>query len=211
MKPIIVVGAGGFGRESLDVIEAINAVAPTWELIGVVDDAPAAIQLERLADRRVQYLGGLAALLRAQAPLEYVVGIGSPHVRERIAARLDASGFTAATLVHPAACVGSRTQLTEGVVICGGAQISTNVRVGRHVHVNPNATIGHDSRLDGFVSINPAAVVSGEVEIGPRALIGAAAVVLQNLTIGADAVVGAAACVTRNVAPGATVKGVPAR
>jgi sugar O-acyltransferase (sialic acid O-acetyltransferase NeuD family) len=211
VKPIVVVGAGGFGRESLDVIEAINAATPTWELVGVVDDAPAAIQVERLADRRIQHLGGLDALLHAQTPIDYVVGIGSPRIRERVAARLDAAGFAAATLVHPAASVGSCTELEEGVVVCGGAQISTNVRLGKHVHVNPNATIGHDARLDGFVSINPAAVVSGEVEIGSGTLIGAAAVVLQNLTIGADAVVGAAACVTRNVPPGATVKGVPAR
>jgi carbonic anhydrase/acetyltransferase-like protein (isoleucine patch superfamily) len=79
----------------------------------------------------------------------------------------------------------------------------------RHIHVNPNATIGHDSILESFVSINPAATVSGDVHVRSRTLIGAGAIVLQGLSIGADATVGAGAVVTRSVPDGVVVKGVP--
>ena len=58
-------------------------------------------------------------------------------------------------VVHPAATVGSAITLGEGVIVCAGAAISTNVRMGDHVHVNPNATIGHDAVLEPFVSVNP--------------------------------------------------------
>ena len=54
--------------------------------------------------------------------------------------------------------------------------------LGRHVHVNPNATIGHDAVLGAFVSVNPGAVVSGEVVVGEGTLLGASSTILQGLT-----------------------------
>lgn len=210
---VLVIGAGGFGREALDVIEAINARAddPIWDVIGVVDDAPAEIHVDRLRARAIRLLGGVDANRELFDGTSYVVGIGSPSVRKRIADTVEAWGARPATLVHPSAVIGTRVVMEPGAVVCGGVQISTNVRLGRHAHINPGAVIGHDSLLDEFVSINPGAIVSGEVMVGAHALIGAGAVVLQGLTVGKDSVIGAAACVTKGVAAGAVVVGVPAR
>ncbi|MFE6995719.1 NeuD/PglB/VioB family sugar acetyltransferase [Microbacterium sp. NPDC057659] len=212
-EDIVVVGAGGFGRETLDVIEAINAAAdaPVWNIVGVVDDGPAEIQAERLEARGIPLLGGLEALREQGAGCRYVIGIGSPAIRARIAATIEPWGHRAVTLVHPAAVVGTQTELGPGTVVCGGVQLSTNLRVGEHVHVNPGAIIGHDTLLDDFVSVNPGAVISGEVRVRRETLIGAGATVLQGLEVGAGAVVGAAACVTKDVEARTTVIGVPAR
>lgn len=212
MERIVVLGAGGFGREALDVIEAINSVTPRWDVVGVIDDAPAAVQLDRLATRGVPWLGALDTFLDSSSePVWFTVAIGSPAARQRLHARIEGAGHRPATLVHPAAHVGSLVSLAPGTIICGGAHISTNVTIGVGGHVNPNATIGHDSTLHDWVSINPAAVVSGEVTIGATSLVGAGAVILQGLLVGEGALIGAAACVTRSVEPGRTVKGVPAR
>lgn len=210
---IIVIGAGGFGRETLDVIEAINAVTrdPVWDVIGVVDDGPAEIQIERLRDREIRLLGGIDANRELFDGTYYVVGIGAPDVRASLAAKVEAWGAKPATLVHPSAVVGTRVVLAAGTVVCGGAQISTNVRLGRHAHVNPGAIIGHDSDLADFVSVNPGATISGEVSVRSRSLIGARATILQGLEIGSETIIGAAACVTRSVPSGVTVVGVPAR
>lgn len=209
---VVVVGASGFGRECLDVLEAMQSAGAHIAVLGVVDDAPSEANLKRLAERGVAHLGGIDHWLATRAErARFVLGVGSPAVRRRLVERLERAGLSAFSAVHPSAIIGSRTDLGAGVVVCGGAVISTNVRLGRHVHVNPNATIGHDAVLDDYVSVNPAATVSGEVHVGERSLIGAGAVVLQGLRIGPDALVGAAACVTRPVPRGVTVKGVPAR
>ncbi|RGE19779.1 acetyltransferase [Leucobacter sp. wl10] len=209
----MVIGAGGFGRETLDVIEAWNqrGEGAPLEVLGVVDDAPTESNLERLARRGYEYLGDFSALVRLGAAVDYLIGVGNPATRAAIAAKCDAHGLRAGAVVHPSASVGSDTAFADGTVICGGVQVSTNVRMGRHTHLNPGCIIGHDTALDDFVSVNPGAIVSGDVSIRDRVLVGAGAVVLQGLSVGARATVGAGACVTRDVAPCTVVSGVPAR
>lgn len=210
---ILVVGAGGFGRETLDVIEAINhaAIGARWMVLGVADDGPSAAHRQRLAARGYAHLGSISQVLAEFEPAFYAVGIGSPRIRRDIAKVLDDHGWHPATLVHPHAVVGTVAAIGAGSVICGGVQLSTNTVLSAHVHLNPGAIIGHDAILDEFVSVNPGAILSGDVRIGAGVLIGAGAVVLQGLNVGTEATVGASACVTRDVAPGTIVKGVPAR
>lgn len=212
-QPVVVVGAGGFGRDALDVIDAMNQAqrTPAFAVLGIVDDAPSGTALTRLAGRQVEWLGGIEEWLESEGDAQYVIGIGNPSVRRAIDRRFAAAERVAATLMHPSATVGSMGSIGAGSVVCSGVQISTNVTLGRHVHVNPNATIGHDAVLGDYVSVNPGAIVSGDVTIEPGALIGAGAVILQGLTVGGLSTVGASACVVRNVAAEVTVRGVPAR
>ncbi len=211
-QPLVVIGGGGFGRETLDVAEAINRSRPgTFDIRGVVDDAPSERIRALLEHRGVPWLGSVRAWLASSDDALYVVGIGNPSVRRSVVDLVDAAGRRAATLIHPRAGIGSVVTIGAGSVVCSGVEVSTNVSIGRHVHLNPSATVGHDTVIADLVSVNPGAIVSGDVLIEREVLIGAGAVVLQGLSIGARALVGASACVTRSVATGATVKGVPAR
>jgi sugar O-acyltransferase (sialic acid O-acetyltransferase NeuD family) len=209
----VVVGAGGFGRETLDVLEAVNHRSGQSQYViqGVADDSPSDHDLEILLRRGIEYLGSTADVLNlCHSNLRYLIAIGNPESRRFVDRKFKDAGFLATSAVHPTAVVGSNFQMEAGVVICAGVQISTNVSLGAHVHINPGAIIGHDAQLSDYVSVNPGAIVSGHVQVKPRALLGAGAIVLQGLTVGEGSLVGAGAVAVRNVPKGSVVKGVPA-
>lgn len=212
MTDIIVVGAGGFGREVLDVIDSINVVHRKYRLRGVVDDNPSQTNLELLEHRKIAYLGATEDLLSSKAdPCAYVVGIGGGTPRRILADKFDSAGFMATTLVHPSATMGYDVEVGRGSVICAGVRLTTNIRLGQHVHLNLNVTVGHDTVIGDFVSANPLASISGDCVIEDGVQIGVSGVVLNGLTVGSNSVVGGSACVVRDVPPDVVVKGVPAK
>src|SRR5690606_23972803 len=109
------IGAGGFGREVLDVARVSGASSNSEDLrlrfLGFIDDgSPDFKRLERIG---ADYLGSSAELARLRG-VAYVVGVGNPKVRSQLANRADEAGLIATTLVHPSATIGGDVTLGPG-------------------------------------------------------------------------------------------------
>lgn len=207
VQDLVIVGAGGHGREMFDTVAAVNAERPVWNLLGVVDDAPQHVdRLERLG---VELLGTVDWLL--DHPCTYVLGIGTSAPRRALSARLGAAGMTAATLVHPGARVGSDCRLGEGVVVFDRSTVTTNVTLGDHTHLNLGCAVQHDTVVGAFVQFSPGVLVNGDCVLGDDVFLGSGAVVTRGTTVGDGARVGAGAVVLDDVAAGTLVVGAPAR
>jgi len=210
---LVIVGAGGFGREVLDVVDAMNAAGADLEFVGYVDDTDTSVPLlERLG---APYLGAVERLAEDPSSIVadtgFVIGIGAGDVRRRLDEVLTNAGRRPLVLIHSMATVGGDCRIDEGCILAAGARVTTNITLGRHTQLHVNSTIGHDSVLDDFVSVYPGATVSGNVHLEHGVTIGTGANVLPGLRVGAGAFVGAGAVVTSDVEPGVTVAGVPAR
>lgn len=211
MRGLVIIGAGGFGREVFAIVSTMTSQGERWVVEGFADDSPSASDSDRVRALGSEVLGTVADVASRTEPFGAVIAVGSPEARAAISVALAHSNASYPPLIHPSATIGPEVALAEGVVVAAGARLSTNISVGRHVHVDQNVTVGHDSVLEDFCRLNPQSCISGSVRVGVGAVIGASATILQGLTISNGATVGAGAVVVRDVPPDAVVKGVPAR
>jgi sugar O-acyltransferase (sialic acid O-acetyltransferase NeuD family) len=212
-EEIIIVGASGFGREVAWLVEQMAESSETGPRVVCFADDDASRSGTQLNGYEIKLLDAA----RRDHPLAaLVIGVGNPRARREIAARAAANGCSFVTLVHPRVERSRWIEIGEGTVICAGSMLTTNIRLGRHVQINLDCTIGHDAVLEDFVTLAPGVHVSGQVRLEAGAYVGTGAAIINGregapLIIGAGATVGAAACVIEDVPPGDTVVGVPAR
>ncbi|MFF3855568.1 NeuD/PglB/VioB family sugar acetyltransferase [Micromonospora sp. NPDC002575] len=211
---LVIVGTGGEGRDLHGIVQAINSRATgdfRWRVLGFVDDYPTE-DSEKLVNRLgVPFLGSTGQLADVPPGTHVALGVGRPHLRRETDRTVRRYGLPYATVVHPDANIGADCVFAEGLVAAGGVRLTTNVVLGRHVHLNHNCTIGHDSMLGDFVSVSPLAAVSGHCRLDEGVLVGTTAALVPRVRVGRDTVVGAGACVTRDVPASMVVTGVPAR
>lgn len=213
MPKLVIIGAGGFGREVLDVIEDINpqrlmGYVDPFEVVGFLDDGepdPAT-----LAPYGVEHLGAVALLDEMPPDVQYVIGIGSPKMRRELDGRY-LGRRESPTLVHPSVTMGRAVTFGPGTVVCAGVRLTNNIRVGRHVHINLNATVGHDAVLEDYVTVSPLVAISGYAHLESGAMIGTGATLNPGITVGAGAVVGSGAAALKDIQSGVTAVGVPAK
>jgi sugar O-acyltransferase (sialic acid O-acetyltransferase NeuD family) len=204
---LILYGAGGFAREVAWLAERCGHAA-----VAFIDDRAA---------EQGKLLTGLPVLsldeaLRRFPKAHGCVAVAAPAGREALVARMAARGVPFATLVHPNVERGGRVAIGEGSVVCAGTILTVDVRIGRHVHLNLDCTVGHDAVLDDFVTLAPGVHVSGNVHLERLVNIGTGANLINGsrekpLRVGTGASIGAGACVVRDIPAGATAVGVPAK
>ncbi len=204
---IVVYGAGGLGREVLQLVRDTKCQDGAT-VLGFVDDGVDAGTIRNDAP----VLGGGDYFDAATEPLSVVFGIADPAVKERIYTRLKKNPLISfPTVIHPRALIRAYSTIGEGGVLIADSHLSVNVRLGKCVLINDAATVGHDVTIGDFSSIMPQVAISGNIEIGDRCLIGVGALLRQGLRIGRDCVVGMGSVVLRDIPDGAKAWGNPAK
>lgn len=205
---LIIVGAGGLGREIHQAALETLAVSGGFVIGGFLDERPDALQGSQLA--QVPILG---------APLAYepagderlLIAIGNAARRCELARQLGEKGVDFGTVATPTSRVTSAvSNIGAGTFIDHYALVSCDVTVGRHVYLGSHATVGHDTVIGDCCHIGSFSFIGGEVRIGRGVTIRSHATICPGAVLEDGATVGPNSVVLKRVREGQTVMGVPA-
>lgn len=207
MKNLIIIGAGGVGREVSLIVEQLNYLEATWNLIGFIDDN---VEMFGEAINGYSVIGGIETLNFYNEDYYIVIAIANYKIKKDIVDKIN-NRLPFATIVHPKVWIHDFMTVGEGSIIYEGAIITANVEIGKHVIISPKCGIGHDSIIKDYVSLLWNVNISGSDIIEEGVLIGSGATVIQNKTIGNTSIIGAGSVVIDDIPSGSTVVGVPGK
>ena len=209
MVQIVVLGAGGFGREVLWLLQSIAEKQQGLDILGFIDENTS-VHGRKLCG--VPILGGFEWFEKAEkANVRVACAVGDPEVKRRLVAKAQDSGIDFYPAMHPSCQMSRFVEVGEGTIIAAGSIITTQVEIGKFVTINLNCTIGHDVRIGDFSTLAPGVHISGNVILKEGVKLGTGAVVLPGVNVGEWTTVGAGAVVTKNIPPRVIAAGVPAR
>ena len=207
---VVILGAGGLAREVSQVICDVNRSGGDIEVQGFIDENPANWGSKLCG---IPILGDFQWFesARAKSDLKVICAVGSPRAKSSLVGREEQSGLSFATITHPSVWASEYVEIGLGTVITAGCILTTQIKVGNHVYLNLDTTVGHDVVIEDFVNVAPGCHISGNVILRRGVDLGTGAVILQGVTIGEWAVIGAGAAVVEDIPENAVAVGVPAK
>jgi sugar O-acyltransferase (sialic acid O-acetyltransferase NeuD family) len=207
LPQLVIIGAGGFGREMLAWAEQSVQFGVEWTIKGFVDDNPDALKGTNTPGR---YLGTIADYQPA-ADEVFICAIGVPALKRKCSELIVERGGRFTRLFHRTVVFGHNVECAAGVILCPYVVVSANNRLGDGVAVNLQSSVDHDSNVGNWSQINCHCDLTAGVEIGSEVFLGSRVSVAPNVKVGDNAYVGAGSVVWRDVPAGWKVVGSPAR
>jgi len=208
MDKILIVGAGGFAKELLEIILQINPNAAVTFYDDVSADAPTRLfgrfEILRSESEAIAYF-------KNEEP-KFAIGVGNPLHRQQLFDKFSSLGGTPTSIISPFARIGViDNKIDIGTCVLTDAVLESENTIGTGSLVHVGALISHNVTVGHFCEISPRASLLGNVRVGDLCSIGAGSVILPNVTVGNNTKIGAGAVVTRDIAGGITAVGIPAR
>ncbi len=206
MKPLILIGAGGFGLEVVSYIQdCMNAGWGEYEVKGFLDDTK----------KKGTMHCGLPVLGKTDTPVDtnadYIIAIGTPQARQKIGENYEKDGATFATLLHPAAYVASTSKIASGTIMAPFSFAGPESVIGKNALLNINSSVAHESTTGDYTVLSPYAGTHANTKIGKACFLGAHSTITRFVILGDQVKVAAGSVVYNNAEDGAEALGNPAR
>jgi sugar O-acyltransferase (sialic acid O-acetyltransferase NeuD family) len=170
MKDIIIIGAGGFGREVQALLKNINTVSLQWNLLGFVDDG----KQQGDAVNGIEVLGGIEYLNQIGQETAAIIAISLPKVRKAIFEKITNTNIYFPTIKHPTTIISDEdfVALGQGCILCINTVLTTNIILGDFALINAGAIINHDAVIGSYSTIMPGVNISTGAQVGEGCYVG---------------------------------------
>ena len=206
---LVIIGAGGLGREVLFLLSYINSRTNYYDISGFIDNTP---ELQNKIIDGVPILGDDSWLLNYDDDINVVIAVGSSRVRKNIYERFShKKNICYPNIIADDAKYSDTVTFGKGCIIGFYSLLTVNVSIGDFVLLNNYCNIGHDVCIGDFVTLYGNVNVSGNVTIGSCVEVGVGTRIIQKKSIGENSKVGIGSVVVKNVPADCTVFGVPAK
>ena len=206
MYNIVIVGAGGCGRE-IHLWAKDSFDFTKYQIKGFLSNNKS--DLDNF-DVKVGIIGD-PDYYEIKENDRFLFAIGNIETKKRLIKKLKNKGAKFLTLIHPTAIVVNTEKIGEGVVICPFCLVSHNVQLDDFVMINAYVTCGHDSKVGKYSILSPYVALNGFVVLEDEVFLGTHATVIAGKRVGYRSKVSANSVVMRNVPPNRIVFGVPGR
>lgn len=210
MKKIVIIGASGLGKEIKTLIDDVNDVSPTWEIVGFYDDA-----FTKVVEvfQGVFCLGTVDMLVDAiNSEISVVFAIANREAVYKNFEKLktkECFGFP--NLFHPSIKLDRTLCCGKGNVIAFGTFLSCDITFGDFNFLNIFVGVGHDVEIGSFNCLMPRTQISGKVIIGNFNFFGMNSAIVQNKVMGNNNVINAYTLLTKSIKNDRKYFGIPGR
>lgn len=208
MKNIVIIGAGGFGREVQWLLERMNEKEKQWNLLGYIDDG---VTVGTIVDD-LPVLGDITYLNETKEPLAVVCAVGSSKTRKKIIDKIiNNENLEFPNVIDPSVQMSERICMGKGNIVCAGNILTVDIKIGDFNIINLDCTVGHDAVLHSYVTVYPSVNISGCVEADNETELGTGSHIIQGIHIGENTIIGAGSVVIREMPANCTAVGSPAK
>lgn len=199
-------GAGGLGREVLELAGMINAKTGRWKNILFIIDGEPGDDVNGIPVYSYRH-----AIEKFAENLEVSMGIGEPAVRERLFKKLEDAQIPMPTLIHPDVHIPNTTKIGRGVTIQYGCFVSCNAVIDDYVYIQPQVNIGHNVILKEGCMLSGMANLAGGVTVGKYTYVGLSTAIKESVSIGDSSIIGMYSAVYNDIPDEMIAMGNPAR
>jgi len=207
MNRLIIVGAGGFGRETLQWALQSNENNKKWSIGGFIDD-----RLDALNGLECSHsILGRILDWEPKSHERFVITVSSPRTKRIIGERLAEKGAIFENIIHKTVTIAKTAKLGVGIILCPNVVVSDNAIISDHVQINISSSVGHDACVGAYGTISSYCDITGKVSLGEGVFLGSSVCIIPERKIGNNVYICAGSCVMNHVSTNTKVMGVPAK
>ena len=196
---IVIVGAGGFGREVASWY--LDSYGYEQNIVFLDDTKTGVIAI---GPHQFRVVSDLDTYVRNSHD-KVLMGVASPYAKQDIANKFGQKNIQFSTFIHKSVIRSLGADIGEGSIICPNSVLSDNVKLGKLTTVNLCCTIGHDSSIGDYTTLSSHVDITGRCQIGKFVFWGSGSRIIPNKYISDGCKIGAGSLIMHNIPEGKTV------